>query len=89
MKKKLLLLVTVGLTSCPSGFSATPKTDRFGQPVDVEFVGKVRDEAELRADAAAEAKTLPQPGRSCSYFWSEVKCRDKRPPASEFAPLLL
>ena len=63
MKKKLLLLVTVGLTSCPSGFSATPKTDRFGQPVDVEFVGKVRDEAELRADAAAEARTFTAPRR--------------------------
>ena len=30
-----------------------------------------------------ECAKLPQPGRSCSYFWSEVKCRDKRPPAGD------
>jgi len=40
--------------------AATPRTDRFGQPAELEFAGKVHDESELRTDAAREARTLPK-----------------------------
>lgn len=48
-------LLTVGWT----GLAATPCVDRFGQPLDGALGGRVRDEAELRADAQSEAQTLP------------------------------
>lgn len=40
--------------------AATPRADRFGQPVDEEFPGKIHDEGELRADATAEFRSLPE-----------------------------
>ncbi len=57
---RLKLLLGVCFAIGCTGLAAPPRVDRFGQPADEEFFGKVKDEAELRTDAVAEAQTLPQ-----------------------------
>lgn len=59
MMRLWLLLVACVAVGC-TGLAASPRVDRFGQSAEADFAGKVMDEAELRADAAVEAQTLPQ-----------------------------
>lgn len=57
---RFFLLSAGVVLPCAVLFAATPAVDRFGQPVGEEYAGKVHDECELLADAAAEAKELPK-----------------------------
>ena len=53
------LFVAGLLASGWTGWAESLRIDRFGQPADVDFAGKVHDAAELKEDAVREAQALP------------------------------
>lgn len=59
----LPLVATLMLSAADS-----PRTDRYGQPLDVEFPGKVHTDEELRADAERERPLLAGVERDLTVF---------------------
>lgn len=56
---RLELFLVVCFAASWTGFTAAQRVDRFGQPADEDFAGKVKCDAELRVNAATEAQSLP------------------------------